>query len=128
MITIDGKQVAEEISSELKQAIDLLKAKNIIPTLVIIQVGDVPASNVYVKNKIRLSERLGAKTNLEKLPESTSTNELLKLIQKYNNDKNINGILVQMPLPKHIDETKIIETIDSYKDVDCFKLDNVGKL
>lgn len=128
MILIDGKKIAQEISDELKQEISILKNKNIIPALIIIQIGDVLASNVYVKNKMRLSEELGAKTELIKLPENTSTNKLITLIQKYNTDKNINGILVQMPLPKHIDETKIIETIDSYKDVDCFKLDNVGKL
>lgn len=128
MTLIDGRLVANKISSELKKEIELLKLKNIIPTLVIIQVGNVLASNVYVKNKMLLSEKMGAKTLLTRLDESITTDELVSLIQKYNNDPSINGILVQMPLPKHIDESKIIETIDSYKDVDCFKLDNVGKL
>jgi methylenetetrahydrofolate dehydrogenase (NADP+)/methenyltetrahydrofolate cyclohydrolase len=128
MQLINGRKIAEEISDELANEIKFLKSKNIVPVLVIIQIGEVLASNVYVRNKMRLSEQLGAITKLNKLPESTSTDELVTLIKQYNNDKNINGILVQMPLPKHIDETKIIETIDSYKDVDCFKLDNVGKL
>lgn len=128
MTLIDGKTVAQEISLELKQQIDWLKSQNITPSLVIIQVGNVSSSNVYINNKIKLGERLGTITKLEKLPENTSTNELVSLIEKHNNDSNTNGILVQMPLPNHIDETKIIEAIDSNKDVDCFKLDNIGKL
>jgi methylenetetrahydrofolate dehydrogenase (NADP+)/methenyltetrahydrofolate cyclohydrolase len=125
---IDGKKIASEISNELKNEITFLKSKNIVPTLVIIQIGDVHASNVYIKNKMGLSQLLGAKTSLVKLPQETTTEQMVDLINKYNGDNQINGILVQMPLPKHIDETKIIESISSNKDVDCFKLDNVGRL
>jgi methylenetetrahydrofolate dehydrogenase (NADP+)/methenyltetrahydrofolate cyclohydrolase len=128
MTIIDGKKVSEEISQKLKLEIANLKQRNITPRLVIIQVGNVAASNIYVRNKLRLSEKLGVVTEIKKYPESLPNDELIKIIHKLNNDSLVNGILVQMPLPKHIDESHIIANISPSKDVDCFHLINIGKL
>ncbi|MDR1234469.1 MAG: bifunctional methylenetetrahydrofolate dehydrogenase/methenyltetrahydrofolate cyclohydrolase [Mycoplasmataceae bacterium] len=128
MVIIDGKKISNEISEQLKSQIALLKTENIVPKLVIIQIGSNPASNVYVRNKIRLGEKLGVKIQLQKLLENITNDDLLVEIQKFNNDKSINGILVQMPLPPHINEANIIAHIDPSKDVDCFHLENIGKL
>jgi methylenetetrahydrofolate dehydrogenase (NADP+)/methenyltetrahydrofolate cyclohydrolase len=128
MTIIDGKKISEDINQELKIEIDQLKKSNIIPKLIIVQVGNFPASNVYVRNKLRLSDRLGAITELKKYPEDLPSGELISIIQKLNADNSVNGILVQMPLPKHINETDVIAAIDPSKDVDCFHLVNIGKL
>jgi len=128
MNLISGKEIAKQIEDELLQEIENLKSKNIVPTISIIQVGDNPASAVYVRNKLKLCERLKINGNLEHLEENVSEEALLSTINKLNNDKNINGILVQLPLPKHIDENKVIEAINPNKDVDCFHNENVGKL
>ncbi|GHU49499.1 hypothetical protein FACS189459_1180 [Bacilli bacterium] len=125
MNIIDGKIISRNILEDLKHK---LKNMSIIPKLVIIQVGDNQASNVYVRNKLKLSNEVGINTVIEKLPENTSQDDLIKLLNKLNNDKDINGILVQLPLPKHIDESLILESINPNKDVDCFNSKNVGKL
>lgn len=128
MKIIDGKLVQSQICDELKKEIEKLKSRNIVPTLKIIQVGDNQASNVYVRNKIKLSETVGINTTVDKLPENITETELINRIKDLNNDKNINGILVQLPIPSHLSEKEVIETIVPDKDVDCFNLVNVGKL
>ena len=128
MQIINGKLVQSQICDELRKEIEELKSKNIVPTLKIIQVGDNQASNVYVRNKIKLSETVGINTTVDKLPETITEAELIDRIKDLNNNKNINGILVQLPIPSHLSEKEIIETIVPDKDVDCFNLVNVGKL
>ncbi len=128
MKIIDGKLVQTQICDELRKEIEELKSRNIVPTLKIIQVGDNQASNVYVRNKIKLSETVGINTTVDKLPENITETELINRIKDLNNDKNINGILVQLPILSHLSEKEVIETIVPDKDVDCFNLVNVGKL
>jgi methylenetetrahydrofolate dehydrogenase (NADP+)/methenyltetrahydrofolate cyclohydrolase len=129
MTIIDGKKTASEIREELKQKIDKLKSagKN-VPGLVTILVGENPASQVYVRSKIKDCEEIGMRTKAEHHPETISEKDLLALVEKYNADSNYHGILVQLPLPKHIDENKIIETISPEKDVDGFSPTSIGNL
>lgn len=129
MILIDGKKVAADIRNELKEKISQLKAdgKN-VPGLVAIIVGDDPASHIYVTSKGKACEDIGMRTKTEILPADVSETELLELIKSYNENKDFHGILVQLPLPKHIDEDKVIETISSKKDVDGFHPISVGNL
>lgn len=128
MELIDGKIISSQIKDELKAEIEVLKNNGITGTLAVIQVGEDPASSVYVKNKKKACEYIGIGSASYELPESTSEDELLKLIDSLNNDSNINGILVQLPLPKHISEDKVIMAIDPKKDVDGFHIQNVGAL
>src|SRR3972149_9470651 len=129
MIIINGKKVAAEIREELKKKINNLKLEGkTVPGLVAILVGDNPASDSYVRGKSKACEEIGMITKTEKLSSEISEKDLLELIQKYNLDKNFNGILVQLPLPKHISEEKIIETILPAKDVDGFHPINLGNL
>lgn len=126
---IDGKKISEEIKSEVKlQTQKLISEKGIVPGLAFILVGENPASQSYVKMKNKACEEVGFYHITETLSTTTSEDEVLKLIDKYNNDNNIHGILVQLPLPKHIDENKVIESINYRKDVDGFHPVNVGKL
>lgn len=129
MIIIDGKKVAADIRNELKEKIARLKVegKN-VPGLVAIIVGDDPASHIYVSSKSKACEEIGMRTKTEKLPANISESELLKLIESYNQNKDFQGILVQLPLPKHINEDKVIETISAKKDVDGFHPISVGNL
>ena len=129
MILIDGKKVAADIRSELKDKISQLKAegKN-VPGLVAIIVGEDPASQIYVSSKGKACEEIGMRTKTEKLSADISEAELLSLIQSYNQNKDYHGILVQLPLPKHINEDKVIETISHKKDVDGFHPISVGNL
>ncbi|MEO8232562.1 MAG: bifunctional methylenetetrahydrofolate dehydrogenase/methenyltetrahydrofolate cyclohydrolase FolD [Ignavibacteriota bacterium] len=129
MILIDGKKVASDIRSELKDKISQLKAegKN-VPGLVAIIVGDDPASQIYVASKGKACEEIGMRTKTEKLSADISEVELLSLIQSYNQNNDYHGILVQLPLPKHINEDKVIETISPTKDVDGFHPISVGNL
>lgn len=129
MILIDGKKVAADIRSELKTKISQLKAegKN-VPGLVAIIVGDDPASQIYVASKGKACEEIGMRTKTEKLNSDISETELVSIIQSYNQNKDYHGILVQLPLPKHINEDKIIETISHKKDVDGFHPISVGNL
>ena len=129
MKLIDGKQIAAEIKEELKQKIsELVKQGKNVPGLVTILVGDNPASEVYVRNKGKACEEIGMRSKSEKLSAETSEKELLDLVEKYNQDKNYQGILVQLPLPKHIDEDKVIEAISPKKDVDGFHPMSIGNL
>ncbi len=125
---IDGKAISLQIKDELKQKAAELKAKGIEITLAVIQVGADPASTVYVKNKKKGCEYIGIGSLSYELPESTSQQELLELIQELNERKDINGILVQLPLPAHIDEDTIIKAISPSKDVDGFHPQSVGAL
>ncbi len=129
MILIDGKKVSAEIKEELKQKVQKLKEEGKqIPGLVTILVGENPASQVYVSSKGKSCEETGMRSKSEKLSAEISEKELIEIIQKYNEDKDYHGILVQLPLPKHINEDKIIEAISPLKDVDGFHPVNVGKL
>lgn len=125
---ISGKELAKEIRAELKEEVAQLKEKGITPGLRVILVGDDPASHVYVRNKAKACEKLGIHEITDQLPEDTSEEELLGLIDKYNKDPTYHGILVQLPLPKHINESKVLYAIDPVKDVDGFHPVNVGKL
>jgi methylenetetrahydrofolate dehydrogenase (NADP+)/methenyltetrahydrofolate cyclohydrolase len=126
---ISGTEVAKEIRAELKQEIAELKEKhNVVPGLVTVLVGADPASQVYVGQKEKTSQNLGIYSERYDLPENTTQEELLALIDKLNNDTKINGILVQLPLPKHINETEVLYAISPKKDVDGFHPVSLGKL
>ena len=126
---ISGKDVAQEIREELKKEVDEMKEKHgVVPGLVTILVGQNPASISYVTAKQRTSHELNFYSSQDDQPEDIPEDDLLKLIDKYNNDPKIHGILVQLPLPKHIDEKKILNAIDPDKDVDGFHPVNVGRL
>ncbi len=126
---ISGTEIAKQIREELAQEIAELKEKhNIVPGLVTVLVGADPASQVYVGQKEKTSGTLGIYSERYDLPESTTQEELLALIDKLNKDPKINGILVQLPLPKHLNETAVLYAIDPRKDVDGFHPVNVGKL
>ena len=126
---ISGTEVAREIRRELKQEIAELKEKyNLVPGLVTVLVGEDPGSQVYVGQKERTSKNLGIYSERYDLPENTGQEELLSLIDKLNKDPKIHGILVQLPLPKHINETEVLYAIDPKKDVDGFHPVNVGRL
>ncbi|MBW2554981.1 MAG: bifunctional methylenetetrahydrofolate dehydrogenase/methenyltetrahydrofolate cyclohydrolase FolD [Deltaproteobacteria bacterium] len=126
---ISGKEIAAQIREELKQEVAELKEKhNIVPGLVTILVGENPASISYVTAKQRTSHDLNFYSEQDNQPEDVSEEDLLKLIDKYNKDSRIHGILVQLPLPKHIDEKKVLNAIDPDKDVDGFHPVNVGRL
>ncbi len=125
---IDGKKISAEIKEELKAKVAQLKEQGIEGTLAVIQVGNDPASSVYVNNKKRACEFIGINSKSFELPEETTQEELLKLIDDLNNDTSVNGILVQLPVPAHIDEKTIINAISPKKDVDGFHPENVGSL
>jgi len=126
---ISGNEVAKQIREELKQEIAELKAKhNVVPGLVTVLVGADPASQVYVGGKEKTSKELGIYSERYDLPEKTTQKELIALIKKLNKDPKINGILVQLPLPKHLNEEEVLYAIDPKKDVDGFHPVNVGKL
>lgn len=125
---ISGPEVSGEIYGELRVRIENLKSKGITPGLAVILVGDDPASQIYVRNKGRKCEELGMRSETIVLPKETTESELLERIDKLNKDPSIHGFLVQLPLPKHIDEDKVIEAIDPSKDVDGFHPVNVGRM
>lgn len=125
---IDGKTISLQIKDELKQKAAEMKKQGINVTLAVIQVGDNPASCVYVRNKKKGCEYIGIGSLSYELPEETTQQELLDLIQELNGRKDVNGILVQMPLPSHIDEDTVIRAIDPKKDVDGFHPQSVGAL
>jgi len=125
---ISGKAISEQILNELKDEVEELKKQNHTPHITIVQVGNNQASNVYVRNKLKLCERIGVVGNLCHFEENISERELLDKINEFNTDRTIHGILVQLPLPKEISEDKIIEAINPKKDVDCFHNENVGKV
>lgn len=126
---INGTEIAAQIREELKKEVNELKERHgIVPGLVTILVGKNPASVSYVTAKQKTAHELGFYSIQDDQPENISETELLNLINKYNNDPKIHGILVQLPLPKHIDEKKVIHAIDPDKDVDCFHPINLGRL
>ncbi len=125
---IDGKAIAAEIRSELAKQVAELAAQGKTPGLDVILVGEDPASKVYVRNKERTSKEIGINSTVHRLPEETTREELRGLIEKLNNDPTVHGILVQLPLPGHLDEEEVINTISPEKDVDGFHPINAGKL
>ncbi|MBD8036990.1 bifunctional methylenetetrahydrofolate dehydrogenase/methenyltetrahydrofolate cyclohydrolase FolD [Solibacillus sp. A46] len=127
-IIINGKEIGQEIRTGVAARVQVLKAKGVTPGLAVILVGDNPASKTYVANKQKSCEQIGMFSDLIKLPEDISEQALLQQIRELNNRKDIHGILVQLPLPKHIDEDKVIQTISPEKDVDGFSPISVGKM
>ena len=127
-IIIDGKQVAQKTREQLKKDVEQLKKEGIIPKLTVIMVGDNPASKVYVKQKSKACNDVGVEYEEYFLDTNTTQEKLLELIDKLNNDKSVNGILLQSPLPTHLDISEAFRRIDYRKDVDGFHPMNVGKL
>lgn len=127
-LIIDGKKISKEIKDELKEKVATLKAEGKNVALAVIQVGEDPASSVYVNNKKKACEYIGIESLSFHLPETITEEELLEKIKELNQDEKVNGILVQLPLPKHIDEDKVIKTIAPEKDVDGFHPQSVGAL
>ena len=125
---IDGKKISNEIKEELKEKVIKLRSEGKEITLAVVLVGSDPASKIYVKNKEKACEYVGINSKTYELPKTTSEEELLKLINELNNNQAVNGILVQLPLPSHINEELVINTISPLKDVDGFHPENVGKL
>lgn len=127
-VIIDGKKVSQEIKDEVKEKVAALKEKGIEVTLAVIQVGNDPASTVYVGNKKKACEYTGIRSLAYEIPEDTTEEELLKLVCSLNDREDVDGILVQLPLPPHINEDKVIQTISPEKDVDGFHPQSVGAL
>lgn len=125
---INGKELAEKMQAEIAIKVSELKTKSISPGLVVLLVGENPASQVYVRNKERSAKSIGIHSKVECYPSTISEETLLAEIEKYNQDPNFHGILVQLPLPKHIDEEKVLLAIDPKKDVDGFHPMNLGRL
>ncbi|MEY8513552.1 bifunctional methylenetetrahydrofolate dehydrogenase/methenyltetrahydrofolate cyclohydrolase [Lactococcus taiwanensis] len=128
MKLIDGKALAAKMQDELKNKVDALQAARLIPGLAVILVGEDPASQIYVRNKARQATAIGLNSSVVRLPEDVSEEELLGLIEQYNQAEQWHGILVQLPLPAHISEEKVLLAIDPEKDVDGFHPMNMGRL
>jgi methylenetetrahydrofolate dehydrogenase (NADP+)/methenyltetrahydrofolate cyclohydrolase len=129
MILIDGKKIAAELREELRQEVVELKTKyNKVPGLTVILIGDMAPSQIYVRMKEKAANEVGLKSDVIRYPEAVEEKTVLDKIEELNNDESISGILVQLPLPKHIDKQKVIETILPGKDVDGFHPMNVGNL
>lgn len=129
MNILDGKKCSQEILDKIKEKVDNLKNSNKrVPGLAVIIVGNNPASKIYVNSKVKACEKVGFYSKAIFLDENISQAELLENIQSLNNDENIDGILVQLPLPKHLNEDEICNAIDTSKDVDGFKAENLGKV
>lgn len=128
-LIIDGVKISNDIKNELKEnSKKLFEEYNLVPGLAVLQVGEDPASSVYVNSKERTCKELGFHSILKRIPATSSQDEILQIIDTWNNDNNIDGILVQLPLPKHVDELKVITSINPDKDVDGFHPQNVGRL
>ena len=129
MILIDGKKAAADLRQELKEEVSILKDKyNKVPGLTVILIGDLTPSQIYVRNKEKSAIEVGLKSEVIKYPDSVEEKTVLEKIEELNKDESVSGILVQLPLPKHIDKQKVIEAIDPAKDVDGFHPMNVGNL
>ena len=129
MILIDGKKIAAELRKKLKEEVSNLKVKyKKVPGLSVILIGDLTPSQIYVKNKEKSATEVGLKSNIIKYPDTVKEKIILDKIDELNKDETVSGILVQLPLPKHIDKQKVIEMIDPLKDVDGFHPTNVGNL
>ena len=127
-LLIDGKKISTEIKDELKVTVEELKKQGVETCLAVIQVGDDPASSIYVRNKKRACAYVGIESLSYELPEETTEEELVKLVKELNENDKVHGILVQLPLPKHINADTIIRTISPDKDVDGFHPESVGRL
>lgn len=125
---IDGKQIAENIKENVRKEVAALNEKGIFPSLSVIVVGNDPASEVYVRNKARACEKVGIISNTYKLPENATTEDVVELVKALNDDEKVHGILVQLPLPKGIDEERVISAVSSEKDVDGFSVSSSGSL
>lgn len=125
---INGRELADKMQAEIKIEVQELEKKGIRPGLVVLLVGENQASQTYVKNKDLAAAKIGIRSKVERLPETTSESELLHVIEQYNQDPDYHGILVQLPLPKHIDEEKVLLAVDPKKDVDGFHPMNMGHL
>ena len=129
MILIDGKKAAADLREELKQEVVELKSKyNKVPGLTVILIGDMAPSQIYVRNKEKSANEVGLKSEVIRYPDTVEEKTVLEKIEELNKDETVSGILVQLPLPKHIDKQKVIETITPLKDVDGFHPMNVGNL
>lgn len=129
MQLIDGKALANKVQTEVAEEVERLKQeKNVVPGLAVILVGDDPASHAYVKMKAKACEKVGFYSITHNMPDTISQSEIIQIIEMMNANPHIDGILVQLPLPKHIDTDKILEVIDPKKDVDGFHAYNVGRL
>lgn len=125
---ISGKDISAAIKEELKEKVAEYKKQGVEITLAVVKVGNDPASAVYVRNKEKACEYVGINSKTQALPEETTQEELMSVVKELNEDNGVNGILVQLPLPKHIDESEVLLAIDSRKDVDGFHPVNVGKM
>ncbi len=125
---IDGNRIAAQIRAEVFREVETLKSKGITPGLTVVIVGENPGSVVYVKNKEKDAKEVGFKSEVIRIPQDTTQEYLLKVIDQLNKDETVHGLLIQLPLPKHIDELKVIEAINPQKDVDGFHPVNVGKV
>ena len=127
-VIMDGKEVSKQVRADICAQVETLKRKGITPGLAVVLVGEDPASKVYVANKKKACQETGIYSEEYKMPENTTQEELLALVHKLNDKEDIHGILVQLPLPGHLDETLVIEAISPKKDVDAFGAGNVGKI
>lgn len=125
---LSGKEVSERIKEKLKGEVSELKGQGVFPSLAVIIVGDDSASRIYVENKKKACEQLGIRSVEYALPDDTSESELIEIIEILNKDETVSGILVQLPIPEHINEKRVIETINPKKDVDAFHPVNVGRI
>lgn len=125
---INGRELADQMQAQIKEEVQELEKKGIRPGLVVLLVGENQASQTYVKNKDLAAAKIGIRSKIERLPETISEAELLAVIEQYNQDPDYHGILVQLPLPKHIDEEKVLLAVDPKKDVDGFHPMNMGQL
>lgn len=125
---LNGKELSNSIRKDLTNEVIELKAKGKTPGLAVILVGDDPASHIYVRGKKKACDEVGIYSRVYELPASTTEEELVKLVDELNNDTKINGILVQLPLPPHVDENHVLDQVDPIKDVDGLHIANIGKL
>ena len=125
---IDGKRISQELRNQIRAEVDLMREKGIVPGLAVIIVGEDPASKIYVRNKERACAEVGFHSEVIRLPENTTQEELLAIISRLSNDEAIHGILVQVPLPAHIDERAVLAAVPAEKDVDGFHVTNIGSL
>jgi methylenetetrahydrofolate dehydrogenase (NADP+)/methenyltetrahydrofolate cyclohydrolase len=126
---LDGKALAEEIRGEIaREAAEFTSKTGVTPCLAAVLVGENPASEVYVRNKRKACEKAGMKSMLERHPPDMTEQQLLDLIDRLNHDHTVHGILIQLPLPKHINETRVLEAVNPAKDVDAFHPENVGRI
>lgn len=126
---IDGKAIAQQIRDELSvEVVEFIQNNSVVPCLAAVLVGDDPASQVYVRNKRRACEHVGIDSQLHRLPADTSQDELMQLVAKLNKDESVHGILVQLPLPDHMDTDQVLLAVSPAKDVDAFHPSNVGRL